>query len=85
MNKEEFEKENSLPKAGEITTNASFSQFTYTLYFNGYWENLTTLTDGTVYSRNNGTWAGHPEQGDIKHRESVWRKDKWVDTVIQYY
>jgi len=59
----------------------TFSQFTYTLYSNGYWENKTVNTDGTVYSQNHGNWVGHPIHGDIKHRESVWRNNAWVDTV----
>ena len=64
-----------------------FSQFTYTMYPDGNWENKQTFTDGTVDYQHSGHLNGHPVHGDIKHHEQVWniRTSHWDDRVLQYY
>ena len=63
---------------------AQFSQRTYTLYINGWYERKITLTDGSQYSYEHQFWRV-PQRGDVKHREEVWRNNSWVITVNQVY
>jgi len=62
----------------------TYSQRTYTLFADGHYERRTCYTDGSCDQLEQGMWHV-PHQGDLKHREEVWRNGQWEPTVSQYY